>query len=170
MGDFEVEIGSISAAASWMTDNVLTTAQQLTETMADLRSYTELSDWSAVPSCREFAASYSSAVDAYQAVAADLLEDAGKMRDALQHIATSYTKTDDDAVDRLSKAVAAIGTQGYMTHSDADHVYQQHRGDLHSDHPQEAPAQDADTGSSGSSTSTTTPAPTTTGGSQKSAS
>lgn len=163
MGDFQAEIDSIRAAASWMETNAIATAQNLKDTMAKLNTYAVQSDWSGVPSCIAFGASYNAAIVAYDSLAADLLEDARKMRDTLNQIATEYEHADESSRAGFDARMAALGTESYMTHSAADQTYQQHKGDLHSDDPTAAApgGGDADTGGTGSQPAP--PAPTTTG-------
>ena len=160
MGDIQAEVDSIKQVAAGMTDGPINTATQLKSVLEQLDTFCATNDWSTVPSCQAFGASYNAAVKAYLAVAKDLLEDATKMQGALQGIAANYNAAEERSVAAFNAHMAALGTQDYMTQSDADAVYRRHHGDLHSDDPEQAPERqpDAATGTP------TPPAPTTTRG------
>ena len=163
MSDIQAEIESIHQVATGMTSGAINTANQLKAVMDQLDEFSAKSDWSQVPSCLAFGASYTSAIKSYQQVAADLVSDATKMQQALLEIAKHYGDAEQRSTDAFNARMAALGTESYLTHSSADKTYQQHKGDLHSDHPDQAPHQGTDTGSNGSSTPAT-PAPATTSG------
>lgn len=163
MGDFDVEIGSIRSTVTWMENNAIETATKLQETLTKLNGYAVSSDWSSVPSCIAFGASYNAAIEAYKSVADDLLADAKKMSEALTKIADDYETADESSRARLDAAIANFAAAGYMSQTPADQTYKDHKGDLHSDDAEQAPSQNADTGTSGNS-QPAAPAPTTTGG------
>jgi hypothetical protein len=158
-GDFQVEVDSIRATVAWMQGGggVIETATKLKEVMDRLNAYAVQSDWSQVPSCIAFGASYNAAIEAYTAVAGDILDDAGKMATALTRIA------DESRRARFDAAIKNFAEAGYMTQTPADDVYQQNRPDLHSDNPEQAPAQDPDA-ATGNGAPAGPPAPTSTGG------
>jgi hypothetical protein len=163
VGDFDVEIDSIRATVSWMDGNVIDTATKLRDTMKYLNSYAASGDWSSVPSCAAYGASYNAAMEAYNSVAEDLLSDAQKMRDALSRIADDYENADASSRAAFDAAIAGFVDAGYLQQSAADTTYHQHRGDLTSDNPEAAPTADGDAGTNGGS-APQPPATTTTGG------
>jgi hypothetical protein len=171
VSDIQAEIESIHQVATGMTSGAINTANQLKAVMDQLDSFTATSDWSQVPSCLAFGASYTSAIAAFKEVANDLVGDATKMQQALLKIAKDYGDAEQRSSDAFNARMAALGTESYLTHSSADATYKQHKGDLHSDHAEQAPhdAGNPDTTSSGSSTPAT-PTPTATGGSNRRAS
>lgn len=162
MGDFKAEIDSIRQVASGMTNGAINTATQLQQVLAALDTYAATSDWSQVPSCTAFGASYNAAVKAYHEVANDLLSDATKMQAALQKIAQDYSDAEDRSRAAFDARMAALGTESYLTHSTADATYRQNKGDLHSDDAEQAPHQDPQTATSGATP--TPPAPARTSG------
>lgn len=162
VGDIQAEIESIQQVASGMTGGAINTATQLKAVMDQLDSFAATSDWSTVPSCQAFGASYTAAIKTYRQAAQDMLDDATKMQGVLQKIAANYHEAEQRSADAFSKHMAALGSQDFMTQNSADQTYLDHRGDLHSDHPEAPEHQDADTGTN-VTTAPTTPAPTTTG-------
>lgn len=161
MGDFDVEIESIRSTVTWMENNAIDTATKLQATLKQLNGYAVSSDWSGVPSCVAFGSSYNAAIEAYKKVADDLLTDAQKMSTALTKIADDYENADESSRARLDAAIANFAAAGYMTTSVADDEYTRRKDDLHSDNPEQAPAQDGDA-ASGNATPAA-PAPTNTG-------
>ncbi|MHA3705215.1 hypothetical protein ACXR2U_23835 [Jatrophihabitans sp. YIM 134969] len=163
MGDFDVEIESIRSTVTWMQHNVIDTATKLRSTMSSLNAYAATSDWSTVPSCVDFGASYNAAIEVYTSVSDDILADAQKMAAALSQIADDYQHADESSRARFDAAIKNFAAAGYMTQTPADDTYQDHRGDLHSDHAEQAPTQDPDAATGGDAP-TGPPAPANTGG------